>query len=140
MSDQNRTVVTRWFDEVWNQGRLDLVDELMSADSIGHGMSAGDAKSLTGPEAFKPIHKMFRDALKDLHIEVADMITEGDRVVTRCIVTGTHTGDFLGAPATGKKVRFEGVTISRIKDGMIAEGWNFYDFASLYRTLGVPMQ
>jgi len=139
MSEANKALVMRWFEEVWNKGRVEAIDEMMPADSIGHGLGK-NGESLKGPPGFKPFHKQFREALKDIHIEVADIIAEGDRVVTRCVVTGTHTGEFMGVPPSGKKVRFEGTTITRVKNGTIAEGWNYYDFPTMYRTLGVPMQ
>lgn len=137
MSEANKALVKRWFEEVWNKGRIEAIDEMMACESIGHGLPIDGQKPVCGPAAFKPFHKAFRSALSNLRIEIVDSIAEGDRVVTRCVVTGVHSGDLMGTAPTNKNVRFEGVTISRIKDGMIAEGWNFYDFMHLYKEVGV---
>jgi steroid delta-isomerase-like uncharacterized protein len=134
MSIAAETVVRNWFDEVWNQGREETIDRLLSTEAVAHGLPGGPTR---GPQAFRSVFKSFRSAFPDLHVAVERTVTEGDVVAAYCHVTGTHTGDSLGVPATGKRVDFHGVTIARITDGTIGEGWNCFDFLTMYQQLGV---
>jgi steroid delta-isomerase-like uncharacterized protein len=127
-------VVREWFDEVWNQGRAESISRIMAADAVAHGLPGGPAH---GPEAFRPIFDAFRGAFPDLRINVERTVTEGDTVAAYCHVTGTHRGDALGIPASGQKIDFHGVTIARIIDGTIREGWNCFDFLTMYQQIGV---
>jgi steroid delta-isomerase-like uncharacterized protein len=129
------TFMERWFEEVWNKGREDAIDEMMSADTKGHGLKGPDGKEIDGMTAFKSFHKTFRSAFSDIRIKVEETVSEGDRTVARCLVTGTHTGDGLGRPSTGKPVTFHGMTMARIKDGKIVESWNNFDFMTMYKQL-----
>jgi predicted ester cyclase len=86
-------------------------------------------------EAFKIFHRAFRLAFPYIHIKVEEIVTEGDKTVTRCVITGTHTGDGLGRPSTGKSVKFNGMTMARLKDGKIVESWNNFDFMAMYKQL-----
>ena len=136
MSEENKTLVRRWFDEVWNKGRADAIPELFAADGIAHGLSEDAANPLRGPAGFLPFHAQFREAFPDIEVLVEDQIAEGDMVATRCSVRGKHSGDSLGFAATQSPVEFTGVTITRIKDGKIVEAWNNFDFMKMYRQLG----
>jgi steroid delta-isomerase-like uncharacterized protein len=129
------TFMERWFEEVWNKGREDAIDEMMAADTKGHGLRGPDGKEIEGMTAFRSFHKTFRSAFSDIHIKVEETVTEGDRTVARCLVTGTHTGESLGRPSTGKPVTFHGMTMARIKDGKIVESWNNFDFMTMYKQL-----
>lgn len=133
MSPTADAVVRAWFEEVWNQGRVQSIDRILAADAVAHGLPGGPAQ---GPAAFRPVFELFRGAFPDIHIDVERTVTEGDVVAAYCHVTGTHTGDTLGIPATGKRVDFHGVTITRIADGTIREGWNCFDFLTMYQQLG----
>ena len=77
----------------------------------------------------------FRGAFADIHIDVLRTVTEGEMIAVHCHVTGTHTGSELGVDATRKRVEFEGVTIGRVVDGQIREGWNCFDFLTMYQQL-----
>ena len=130
------TFAERWFEEVWNKGREDAIDEMMSPHTIGHGLTHPDGKEVDGMAAFKSFHKTFRSAFPKLHIKVEENITEGDRIAARCLVTGAHIGEPLGGKlATGKSVKFYGMTMFRIKDGKIVESWNNFDFTTMYKQL-----
>ncbi len=133
MADSLKELSRRWFEEVWNQGREETIHELFADDCVGHGL--GDAP-LVGVRGFKPFHKLYREAFPDLHIEVDDVIEEGDISATRITVTGTHTSGALGIEATGKTVRFGGIVMTRWKDGKIVEGWNQIDIAGMLKQLG----
>jgi steroid delta-isomerase-like uncharacterized protein len=136
MSEQNKALIRRWFEEVWNKGRADAIPELFAAEGIAHGLSDDAANPLRGPAGFLPFHAQFREAFPNIEVVVEDQIAEGDMVAARCSVRGKHTGDSLGFAATSLPVEFTGITIARIKDGKIVEAWNNFDFMKMYRQLG----
>ena len=134
--EENKALIRRWFEEVWNQGRADAIPEMFAEDGIAHGLSDDVNAPLKGPGGFLPFHAQFREAFPNIEVVVEDQIAEGDRVATRCSVRGKHAGDSLGFAATGSPVEFTGVAITRIKDGKIVEAWNNFDFMKMYRQLG----
>jgi steroid delta-isomerase-like uncharacterized protein len=136
MSEDNKALVRRWFEEVWNKGRADAIPEMLAAEGIVHGLSEDATNPLRGPAGFLPFHAQFREAFPDIEVVVEDQIAEGDMVATRCSVRGKHSGDSLGFAATQHPVEFTGVAITRIKDGKIVEAWNNFDFMKMYRQLG----
>jgi steroid delta-isomerase-like uncharacterized protein len=136
MSERHRALIHRWFEEVWNKGHADAVDEMFAEDGIAHGLSDDSGEPLRGPEAFKEFHARFRGAFPDIVVVVEDTICEGDKVAARCSVRGTHSGDSLGFAATQNSVEFTGMAIVRVKDGQIVEAWNNFDFMALYKQLG----
>ena len=79
MSEENKALVQRWFDEVWNKGRADAIDEMFDEYGIAHGLSDDPSKPITGPRDFRPFHTVFRDAFPNMMIVVEDMVAEGDR-------------------------------------------------------------
>ena len=127
-------VLRSWFARVWNAGEEAAIDELYAPTAVAHGLPGG---SILGPAAFKPFYRQFRSAFPNLRIEVTHTVCEGDLCVVHCQVTGTHTGDGLGVPPTNRSVRFSGMTMARVAGGRIHEGWNAYDFLSMYQQLGV---
>jgi steroid delta-isomerase-like uncharacterized protein len=137
MSEENKELVRRWFEEVWNKGRADAIDELFDANGIAHGLSDDPANPITGPRDFKPFHTVFRDAFPNMIIVVEDMVAEGDKVAARCSVRARHEGEFLGREATKSPVDFSGITIVRIDKGKIVEAWNNFDFMTLHRQVGL---
>ena len=136
MSEQNKALIRRWFEEVWNKGRADAIAELFADDGVAHGLSDDAANPLRGPAGFLPFHAQFREAFPNIEVVVKDQIAEGDLVATRCSVRGKHTGHSLGFAATQAPVEFTGITITRIKDGKIIEAWNNFDFMKMYKQLG----
>ena len=109
----------RMFDEIINQGNLDVVDELFADDYVDHG-PMGDLK---GREAFKEMVAAWRSAVPDVRCEVSNFIVSGDDVAWLVHTTGTHTGDGLGFPATGKSFDTVSANIGRLKDGQAVEHW-----------------
>jgi steroid delta-isomerase-like uncharacterized protein len=137
MSEENKALVRRWFEEVWNQGNAEVIDELLAEDGVIHGLMDAGGNQVQGLRSFHEFHTQFRGAFPDMNVSVEDMIAEGDKVVARCSVRGKHTGEHLGFKATNAPVEFEGVAIVRIKDGKIAEAWNQFDFLEMNKQLGV---
>uniref|UniRef100_Q01YM1 Ester cyclase n=1 Tax=Solibacter usitatus (strain Ellin6076) TaxID=234267 RepID=Q01YM1_SOLUE len=135
MSEANKTVVRRWFEEVWNQGREAAVDELFAAGAVAHGL--GDSElDVHGPAEFKPFVAGIRGSIPDVHFQVEDILSEGDRVAVRILLRGTHTGPGLGVAPTGGRVSIRGIIIVRVLNGQIVEGWNCYDQLGLLRQVG----
>ena|ERR1700742_929912 len=137
MTTPNDTVQHRWFEEVWNKGRADAIDELGAPDVLGHGLVDADGNEVRGVEAFKSFYEKFRSAFPDIQITVEDTVSEGDKVLARCHVKATHTGEGLGFPPTNKPVDFTGMCLIRIENGKIAESWNSFDFLTMFQQLGV---
>jgi len=137
MSEENKALIERWFEEVWNQGNSQAIDELLAQDGVIHGLVDASGQPVRGLEGFHEFHDQFRGAFSDLHISVHDVVAEGDRVVARCSVRGQHTGESLGFAATNAPIQFEGIAIVQIKDGKIVEAWNQFDFLEMNKQLGV---
>ncbi|HVQ40199.1 MAG TPA: ester cyclase [Pyrinomonadaceae bacterium] len=136
MSEENKALLRRWFDEVWNQGNAEAIDEMFAADGIVHGLSDDESTPMKGPADFKPFHGIFRGAFPDVGVVVEELIAEGDLVAARCSIRGQHTGDHLGIPASNTPVEFTGMCIVRIRDGKIVEAWNNFDFMKMNRQIG----
>jgi predicted ester cyclase len=126
-------VVRAWFKEVWDEGNEDAIDRLLAPDAVAHGLGPDEIR---GPDAFKPYVRTMRAALGDLEVEVVQTLTEGDRVAAHCHVVARHVGALFGAAATQRPVDFWGITIVRVRDGQIVEGWNCFDFLQMYQQMG----
>ena len=133
MSTEQNKAITRRFFEVFN---LTVVDELFTPDYVHHNPSL-TPELQRGREAYKQIVNQFITAFPDLHTTVDDAIAEGDKVATRWTWRGTHKGEVMGIPATGKQVVISGVSIHRIATGKIAEGWINFDALGMMQQLGV---
>jgi steroid delta-isomerase-like uncharacterized protein len=134
-SDRNRIVVQRYFEEVWTQGRLEVLDEILTDDYCNHAPST--ANPPPGPAGLKPIVAAMRAAFPDLHYSIERLVVGPDAVAAQVTLTGTHRGDLFGVPATGKPVRVTQVNIERLRDGRIAEHWRVTDELTLMRQLGL---
>ncbi len=136
MSEENKALLRRWFDEVWNKGNAEAIDEMFAADGVVHGLSEDPSNPMKGPSDFKPFHQTFRGAFPGIGVVVEDLIAEGDLVAARCSVRGNHAGDHLGIKASNAPVEFSGMCIVRVKDGKIVEAWNNFDFLKMNRQIG----
>jgi steroid delta-isomerase-like uncharacterized protein len=134
VSCENKELVRRWFDEVWCQHRAEAIVEMSAPDVIAHNLGDG-TEPFRGTAPFVEFHRKFTSAFPDLRITVEEVIAEGDLTAARIAVTGTHTGEGLDLPPTGRPIQFEGMTFVRWKDGRVAEGWNVVDFATMMRQL-----
>ena len=133
--EENKAVVRRQLDELFNKGNLDLAEELLAPDFVEHDPAMPE--DLHGIEAFKQYVGGYRSAFPDIHIEVEDQVAEGDRVATRWTGTGTHQGELMGIAPTGNRAEVAGMNISRIEGGKIAESWSNYDVMGMMQQLGV---
>jgi steroid delta-isomerase-like uncharacterized protein len=134
MAHENSALIRRWFEEVWNKGRMEAIDEMASPDVIGHGQAQHDTD--IGLEEFRPFVVSLRNAFPDMKVVIDHTIEQGDKVVARWTSTMTHKGEFLGFAPTGKKVTITGTTIQRIVDGKIVEGWDNWDQLGLLVQIG----
>ena len=126
----------QWFKEVWDEGREEAIDRLCAADCVVHGLTGPGGSPLVGPGAFKSVFHTFREALGDLEIEVLRTVVQGDLCVAHCRVKGKHVGQGFGGAPTGRQVDFEGMTITRTRGNQLAEGWNTFDFLTMYQQIG----
>jgi steroid delta-isomerase-like uncharacterized protein len=132
--EENKSVIQRSYDEFFNTGNLALVDQFHANDFVGHVLGL---PPIQGLEALKHLASGYLSAFPDLHITLEDMIAEGDKVMTRVSWRGTHKGEFIGIPPTGKQVTVTGMYEYRIAGGKIAEWWDYSDNLGLMQQLGV---
>jgi steroid delta-isomerase-like uncharacterized protein len=133
-AEQNKATVRRLFDEVWSNGNLDVADELLADAYVFHDPMA---PGIRGPEGFKRMVAMYRAGYPDLRFTVEDQLAEGDKVATRWSCEGTHRGELLGIPATGKRTNTSGIDIARFEEGKIVEDWSRWDALGWLQQLGV---
>jgi len=133
MSEANKEIIRR-YQEAYNSGDLDVLDEILAPDWVTNAWVEGVPKSV---EAAKQFYAMATSVFPDLHVTTDDLIAEGDRVVIRVVGRGTHDGEFQGIRPTGRTVVAEGIGIGRIAGGRIAESWAAYDALGMMRQLGV---
>lgn len=127
-----KQVAAKWFEEVWNQGKPSAIEEMLHTTAKVQGLG----EPITGHAQFKELQALYRGAFPDLRIDVDDIFAEGEQVVVRWTASGTHKGNHLGIPPTGKKARFTGIAIARVKDGKIVEGWNAFDQLGMLQQIG----
>lgn len=135
MPQDPKQLIHRWFDEVWNQGNEETIDELFAADGVAIGLGEGDAP-VHGPEGFKVFFRNIRRTLPDVRINVEDTLVEGDKVVVRVTLEGTHRGEGFGLAPTHNRVRLAGIIMVQVADGKIVKGWNSWDQLGLLKQLG----
>lgn len=136
MSEENKALIRRWFEEVWNKGRPEAIDEMFAEEAVAHGLADAGGAELRGPTGFKPFFERFRAAFPDISVVVEETIAEGDLVAARCTVRGKHQSDSLGFAATQQPVEFSGMALVRVSDGKIVEAWNNFDFMAMFQQLG----
>jgi steroid delta-isomerase-like uncharacterized protein len=126
MSADLKTLVRRWFEEVWNQKRDATIDELLHADAVALGLGAGEAP-VHGPAEFRVFHNNIVSALPDVQINVHEILEEGDMAAVRITLEATHSGNGLGVAPTGNTIRVAGIIITQWADGKIIRAWNSWD-------------
>lgn len=130
--EENKALTRRFYEEVFNQRNLALVNELCSPNHVFHTPTA----TLRGPEEFKQFLSQYITAFPDAHFTVEDLIAEGDKVVSRYTFRGTHKGDMMGIAPTGKQVNITGIVVERIVNGKSEEAWLNFDALGMMQQLG----
>lgn len=133
LTEKNKAIVRRFVDEVQCQHKLDVLDEVFSQDMVDHS-------HITNPPNLDGTRQMFAmmfSAFPDFKATIQDQIAEGDKVVTRKTFTGTHQGDYMGIPPTGKDIAFEVIEIVELVDGKITDHWAVGDMLGMMQQLGV---
>ncbi|MFZ3333775.1 MAG: ester cyclase [Candidatus Acidiferrales bacterium] len=133
---ENIALVRRWFGEVWNEGRVQTIYDLLDENVVGIGQDQPGVE-IHGPADFVALFNRLHGAFPDIKITVDDTIAADDKVVARWSAVMTHTGDHLGIPATNRPVRVTGITIAQIKDGKIIRGWDNWDQFALMQQLSI---
>ena len=133
MSEENKAIVRRIVQEIWNGGNLDLADELITPDYVDNVAGSG---SPVGPEGFKDAVNGVRDAFPEFTITINDMISEGDKVALVWTFIGTHKGELMGIAPTEKLIEFDGIYLYRFKDGKLVERSGKRDLFKLMSQLG----
>ena len=136
-AEDNKAVVRRFVDEVQSAGDIDLIDGLCSPEFVNHSAPPGVPADCEG---IKIVTAMFRGAFPDSYFTVEDMIAEGDKVATRKTFHGTHEGEFMGIPPSGRSVAMGLIDVVRIDDGRVVEHWSVGDGLGLMQQLGVIPQ
>jgi len=135
MSEQNKNVVRRLFEEVWNKGQVSVADELFTPNYNHHDSSTPDVGR--GPESEKKRVTLYRNAFPDMRLTIDEILAEGETVVARWSCRGTHKGDLNGIAPTGKQFNITGVSIARFTNGKMFEGHVNWDALGLMQQLGV---
>jgi steroid delta-isomerase-like uncharacterized protein len=135
MSENNKAVVRRLIEEVWNKGNLSLVDELLTPNYQHHDLSTPEFGR--GPESERKRATLYRNAFPDLRLTIEDIIAEGETVMARWSCRATHKGDLRGIAPTGKQINLSGITVARLANGKLAEGYVNWDALGLMQQLGV---
>jgi predicted ester cyclase len=130
MSEENKKLVRRWFEEVWNQQSEEAIDEMFAPEGKAYGFP-DPSSLLVGPESFKSVHRIFLGAFPDLRISVREVVAEGDRVAVAWTATMTHLGEQLGFAPTMKKESLDGSSFLTVRGGQIQEGTNYMEMQGL---------
>jgi predicted ester cyclase len=133
-SEEAKAIIRRWNEEGWSGGRYDLAYEIISPNMVVHG--AGGQTVGMGPDGLIDLIKTWRTAFPDGHMEIDDLIVEGDTVAIRNTWYGTQEAEFYGVPPSGKKVAVTSVGIDRVQNGLVTEGWGELDMVGMMQQMG----
>jgi predicted ester cyclase len=133
-TEENKELVRRQFDELWNGAKWDIADELFAPDYVNHDPYNPDQG--TGPEGFTQRVRAYRSVLHEFDLRVVRQLAEGDLVETLWSLAGIHGGPLEGVAPTGRAVYVEGQLLSRIVDGRFVEEWVHWDTLGLLRQIG----
>ena len=125
------------FEEVWNEKKVNVIDELMASNYVHHDPQSTIPR---GTDGYKEFVTYYLNAFSDLRFTIEDELSEGDTVVSRWTATGTHDGDLTGLPRTGKRFSVTGMTMARISNGRVVESWSNWDTLGLMQQLGGSLE
>src|SRR5438105_2166584 len=123
MSETNKALAKRWFEEVWNKSRREAIAEMLAPEALLY--EAGQPSR--GPDGFYPFFDRMRASFSDIHVTIHDAIAEGNKVCLRWSCAMKHTGDGLGMPATNKQVEVTGMSLIQIEGNRFIQGWQNWD-------------
>ena len=129
----NKATANRFYDEAINGGNMDLIDEVVSPDFVEHEGFPGLG---TDRQGVKDFFTMFRTAFPDMKFAIDDMLEDGDKIVVRATMTGTHKGEFMGIAPTGKSISVQAIDIVRFENGKVTDHWGVTDTAGMMEQLG----
>jgi steroid delta-isomerase-like uncharacterized protein len=135
MSEQNKALMRRAVEEVWNRADFVALHEIVAEDFVIHA-STPEAE-LHGTEGARQFVTLLHGAIPDIHFTIVDQVAEGDRVVTRWIAQGTHQGEFMGIPPTNKQVTLSATDIDRVANGKVVECWTTLDGTTMMHQMGI---
>lgn len=135
-TEDNKAVINRLYEEVFNKGNLALVDELIAPNYVSHAPGGQEFK---GTDGFKQFVTQSRAVLPDLKMTLEHIVAEGDKVAHTARMQGTFNGEYMGITPTGKQVIITNTTISRFEGGKEVEAWMNYDQLSMYQQMGIPV-
>jgi len=133
MPEVNEIVMRRFVEEVINAGRYSALPDLVHPNYVYRSPE----QELRGADALKDLFTAYRAGLPDLNTSIDDLVVSGNKVVISITLTGTHEGDLMGIPATGKQLKIHGMVLSRFEDGKIIEEWEILDMLSMFQQLEV---
>src|ERR1700674_5855936 len=131
-----KELTRKFIAEVWNQGRFDVLEELVAPDCVTHDPAAPGGE-IRGLDGIKELVSMYRNAFPDTELEIKDLILDGNKVAARITASGTHKGALMGIAPTGKRVSISGTSITHFRDGKQVESWASYDQLGMLQQLGV---
>jgi steroid delta-isomerase-like uncharacterized protein len=134
MSESMKAVARRFFQEVVNEGRLEVIEEVTTDGFVEHETIPGAPE---GREAVVWFVRSFREGVPDLTAEIEDLIAEGDRLAVRSTWSGTHQGELFGMPATGKRFSMDVIDVVRFEGDRVAEHWGVSDVAGMMQQVGL---
>jgi len=130
--EENKQIVSRIWDEIWNQGNYDTCDEVLASDYFGHL----PMMDVHGPEQFRQLVSTYRSAYPDVHLTVEDIFGAGDKLAVRWVSRGTHLGEMMGFPPSGNKIEIMGISLFRVENGKVAEEWEGFDTLKMMQQIG----
>jgi steroid delta-isomerase-like uncharacterized protein len=128
--EENKKIARDFFEQIWNQGDEGAIDRFIAENATGN-----DPKFGVGRESFRLQWRRWQEAFPDINFAIEEIVAEGNIVVTRWHLTGTHKGEFLGKPATGNKIAIDGVSIDRIENGMVISGFDAWDSNIMHKQI-----
>ncbi len=131
--EANKALVRRNFEVIWSQCNLEVTDEIIAPDYVGHIATLPDA--VHGVEAFKQVILLYHFSSPDIRFDIQDQIAEGHKVATRWVARGTHQGEFMGIAPSGQRLSVTGMSFHRIENGRIQESWDDWDALSMLQNM-----
>jgi steroid delta-isomerase-like uncharacterized protein len=131
MGENVEALARRWFQEIWNERRIETIYDLLAADAVGHL----EGEDIIGPD---PFVKHFSDLMKtfpDLQLSIEEVVTQGQAAAVRWSIRATHRGSGYGLEPTGKAIGLRGMTLMHVQNGKIVEAWDSWDRTGLIRAL-----